>query len=197
MAGRFPRRGRMEPTDGRRLKLRRQTIAVLVLAALVTVAWAALRAGAALVVDAPRISDTIVVLAGETDHRPARAVWLAAHGYSKRVILDVPRKASIYNVSQMQIAQQYIAGLPTGSVWLVCPIDGLSTRDEAREVQLCIDGLDPGTRSVLVVTSDFHTRRALSILRRRFPGRDISVAASYDASQFGEKWWTHREWAKV
>ena len=54
-----------------------------------------------------------------------------------------------------------------------------------------------GGKSVLIVTSDFHTRRALSIFRREVPGYDYSVAAARDEPQFGVKWWTHRQWAKT
>ena len=50
---------------------------------------------------------------------------------------------------------------------------------------------------VLIVTSDFHTRRALSIFRRELRGRTFSAAASRDSTQFGARWWTHRQWAKT
>jgi uncharacterized SAM-binding protein YcdF (DUF218 family) len=47
------------------------------------------------------------------------------------------------------------------------------------------------------VTSEFHTRRALSTFRRELPRRTFSVAATYDSAQFGTHWWTHRQWAKT
>ena len=47
------------------------------------------------------------------------------------------------------------------------------------------------------MTSDFHTRRALSIFREEVPGRSFSVAAAKDETQFGTRWWTHRQWAKT
>jgi len=50
---------------------------------------------------------------------------------------------------------------------------------------------------VLLVTSDFHTRRALSVFRHEIPGYEYSVAAARDDAQFGDKWWTHRQWAKT
>jgi len=50
---------------------------------------------------------------------------------------------------------------------------------------------------VLLVTSDFHTRRALNVFRREIPEYEYSVAGSHDAAQFGERWWTHRQWAKT
>jgi uncharacterized SAM-binding protein YcdF (DUF218 family) len=50
---------------------------------------------------------------------------------------------------------------------------------------------------VLLVTSDFHTRRALSIFQKEDPDWTFSVAAAYDDTQFGANWWTHRQWAKT
>ena len=47
-------------------------------------------AGRLLVVDAPQPSDVILVLAGETDHRPARALELLDQGLGRQVVIDVP-----------------------------------------------------------------------------------------------------------
>lgn len=50
----------------------------------------AANAGKMLVVDSPQPSDVIVVLAGETDSRPARALELLDQGYARRLLIDVP-----------------------------------------------------------------------------------------------------------
>ena len=50
---------------------------------------------------------------------------------------------------------------------------------------------------MLVVTSDYHTRRALSTFRHEVPDMQISVAAATDQQQFGGSWWRHRQWAKL
>ncbi len=76
----------------------------------------AAKAGSFLVVDAPRPSDVILVLAGETDRRPERALELLAQGYGRRVVLDVPTNAKIYEFTQIQLAQKYIQDLPQSSV---------------------------------------------------------------------------------
>ena len=47
------------------------------------------------------------------------------------------------------------------------------------------------------VTSDFHTRRALSIFTSEVPSHTYSVAAAYDPREFGVQWWRRREWAKT
>jgi len=174
-------------------KRRRIVGFVVVLALLLIVA--ARNAGNFLVVDDPQRSDSILVLAGETYQRPTLALRLLDQGYGKRVILDVPADAKVYDLSQIELAQKYVHGLRQASSVTICPIQGLSTKLESRDVEKCLVS-ETGTR-ILIVTSDFHTRRALSIFRREIQGRTFSVAAAHDDAQFGTRWWTHRQWAKT
>jgi len=155
----------------------------------------AANAGSYLVVDAPRPSDAILVLAGETDQRPRRALELLAQGYGRRVVLDVANDERFYGTTLSALAENYIGNLPQASSVSICPIDGLSTKDEAKDAEKCL--LREGAKSVLIVTSDFHTRRALSIFRRELPGHQYAVAAAHQPREFGVRWWTHRQWAKT
>lgn len=152
-------------------------------------------AGKILVIDAPRPSDVIVVLAGEMNHRPAHALELLNQGLAPRVMIDVPAQVKIYDNSQVELAQRYIRGLPRAAEVSICPIVGLSTRDESHDVERCL--ADQPVRSVLIVTSDFHTHRALSIFRHEVRGKTFSIGAAHDPEQFGTDWWTHRQWAKT
>jgi hypothetical protein len=165
---------------------------VFILGGLLTVALLA-TSGRFLVVNQPRKSDVIVVLAGETDRRPARGLDLLDQGYAQRLILDVP-EAKIYQWSQTELARKYVGGLPQASAITVCPIYAHSTRDEAQDVSRCLRRLN--AHSILLVTSDYHTRRALSVFSRVLPA-DYSIAAAFDAGEFGVQWWRYREWAKV
>jgi uncharacterized SAM-binding protein YcdF (DUF218 family) len=54
-----------------------------------------------------------------------------------------------------------------------------------------------GATSAIIVTSDFHTRRALEIFRKRLPQYHWSVAASSAPANAAEKYWKHRWWAKT
>jgi hypothetical protein len=110
-------------------------------------------------------------------------------------VLDVPTTAKLYEFTQIQLAQKYVEDLPQGALVSVCPIDGLSTKDESKDAEKCI--AREGAKSVLIVTSDFHTRRALSIFRKKIPAHAYSVAAARNDEQFGARWWTHRQWAKT
>ena len=174
-------------------KRRRWPWLILVLAGITLFAF---EAGQILVVNAPQKSDLIVVLAGETDRRPALALDLLHQGYAPRILLDVPASTRIYDATLTQIAADYARKLPVASQIAICPIAGLSTRDESRDLATCLRG-EPGATRILLVTSDYHTRRALSIFRHEVRGKYFSIAAAHDDSQFGVRWWTHRQWAKI
>jgi uncharacterized SAM-binding protein YcdF (DUF218 family) len=162
---------------------------------LALIAGLAPNAGRILVVDAPQRSDVILVLAGETEHRPARALELLGQGYGPRVLIDVPATARLYGSTQVELARDYVKSLPQAASVDICPTEGLSTKDEAHDAEGCL-GQQKGS-SILIVTSDFHTRRALSIFRHEVRGKSFSVAAAHDETQFGIRWWTHRQWAKT
>lgn len=152
-------------------------------------------AGNVLVINAPERADVILVLAGETDHRPARGLQLLDQGYGRRLLIDVPAEANIYGVTEVQLAAKYAQSLPEAASVSICPIEGLSTRDESHDAEKCLN--EEHASHILIVTSDYHTRRALSIFRHELHGKTFSVAASYDSSQFGLPWWRERQWAKT
>jgi hypothetical protein len=155
----------------------------------------AARAGNYLLVDAPQRSDVILALAGETDRRPALALELLAQGYGQKVIINVPAAAQVYGSSDVGLAQKYFQSLPQAAAISVCPIAGLSTKEESKDAEKCLQR--EGARSVLIVTSDYHTRRARDIFRHEIPALEFSVAAARDDSYFGTRWWQHRQWAKT
>jgi hypothetical protein len=174
--------------------IRRKTW-IPVLIVLAGLAIFARNAGQILVIDAPEPSDVIVVLAGETDRRPAHALELLHKGLAPRVVIDVPAQTKVYDSMQIDLAKKYIQSLPNADSISICPIWGLSTRAEAHDVANCLGS--PPVQRVLIVTSDFHTRRALSIFRHELPRKSFSTGAAHDDTQFGTRWWTHRQWAKT
>jgi uncharacterized SAM-binding protein YcdF (DUF218 family) len=148
-----------------------------------------------LVVDEPEKSDAIVVLAGETNVRAARALELLRQGVAPHVFLDAETRDVIYDQQLAEIAQKYINSIGETNRVSICSIDGYSTMAEADDVRRCLQPL--GAHRVLIVTSEYHTRRALMIFRHRLPQYQFNAAAARNPAQFGEAWWTNREWAKV
>lgn len=153
------------------------------------------RAARFLVVDEPEKSDAIVVLAGETNVRPAHALELLRKGVAPLIFLNAEKRNLIYDEQLVDIAQRYANGLPEANRVAVCPIFGFSTKAETEDVSRCLQSV--GAHRVLIVTSEFHTRRSRMIFRHRLPQYHFSVAAAYNSGQFGEAWWTNREWAKT
>lgn len=172
-----------------------RTLRIFLIAVLSAVLLLSLTSGGYLVVNDPQKADVIVVLAGETNWRPARGVQLLSHGYAPRMLLDVPAAGIIYDQSMLTIAKEYVQHLPQGEAISICPIAGLSTKTEAQDVVGCLKNI--GAHRVLVVTSDYHTRRARSVFQRELRGYDISIAAAFDSETFGIPWWRHRQWAKI
>lgn len=152
------------------------------------------RAAHFLVIDNPQKSDAMVVLAGETIVRPERGLDLLRQGVAPRMFIDA-ETGRIFDSHLTDIAQKYISAQPDASAIAVCPIAGHSTLAETADVDRCLQPLD--AHRVLLVTSDYHTRRALAIFSHRLPQYQWNVAAARNPLQFGDDWWTDREWAKA
>jgi len=154
-----------------------------------------LTSGSFLTIDQPRSADAIVVLAGEAERRPARGFELLGSGFAPHLLLDVPVGPRIYHVSPLELAQKYVQSEPKSAEASVCPIYGRSTKAEAKEVARCLDPLK--AHRILLVTSEYHTRRAPSVFRHVCPQYEFSIAAAFDDREFGSKWWQRRQWAKI
>jgi len=172
-----------------------RTIWSLVVAAVLLAILLFATSGSFLVVDDPRPADLIVVLAGDTDRRPARGLELKRAGQAPELFLDVPAKAKVFNLPVVDIAQDYVNALPEHDHIHICPILGLSTKTEAHDIAQCI--ANKAAKRILIVTSDYHTRRALNTFKHELPNYEFYVAAATDPAQFGGQWWKHRQWAKM
>lgn len=171
-----------------------RTVALLLLITFLFFA-AARNAARFLVVDEPTNSDAIVVLAGETNTRPEEGLKLLNQGFGQHVFFDAEERNLIYDEQLVDIAHRYIEKRSEANRVSVCVIFGSSTFAEVRDVNRCLQSV--AAHRVLIVTSDFHTRRAGMIFRHGLPQYDIHTAAAHNEFQFGEKWWTSREWAKT
>jgi uncharacterized SAM-binding protein YcdF (DUF218 family) len=156
-------------------------------------------AGKWLVVDDPRHSDVMVVLAGDFgDIRFQGGLKLLREGYAQQLVLDAPDWIR-YGRTEFERAQTYVrdAAPDKATQVHVCSFHTDSTVGELREVAPCIRAIAPHASTALLVTSDFHTRRALSVAHHTLPQYQWSVAAIPDIQTFGTVWWRNREWAKT
>ncbi len=152
-------------------------------------------AGSFLVVNGPKPAEVILVLAGgDDDLRYWSGVKLMKEGYAHQLILDVFAKGVTFGNRDLDLAREFVNRITPGQS-TVCPLPENSTYDEARYIEPCLAAT--GARSILVVTSLYHTRRARDILQHRLPQYDFSFYAAPDPYAFGTRWWTDREWAKT
>ena len=142
-------------------------------------------AGGTLIVDRPAPADAILVLSGDYYGRMPHAIDLYKQGYAQQIIVDEDASHRFYGRTLAERRQQELAGDPSIKA-TVCPIYGATTSAESRDVARCLDSI--GVRKILIVTSDFHTRRAFSILRSRIPSIHWSVAAA-KTDYRPESWW--------
>lgn len=163
--------------------------------------YAVTHSASVLVANDPVKSDVIVVLAGaRDDSRFWRGMDLMNRGYAWRLILDVQVPVSQFGVSDSELAQAFVAKNAPGRA-IVCEASADSTFGEAVDVGRCLQPFHPS--SVLIVTSDYHTRRALTIFKKRLPQYEWHVAA-LDAplepgeawERYSDQWWKNRRWAK-
>jgi uncharacterized SAM-binding protein YcdF (DUF218 family) len=152
-------------------------------------------AGSFLVVNNPKPTDLIVVLAGgNNDLRYWNGVRLIQQGYAHHLVLDVFAKGETFGNSDLDLARAFV-NRTTPGLSTVCPCQENSTYDETRYLAYCLAG--SGAKSILVITSEYHTRRASEILQKRLPQYEFSFYAAPDPYYFGQRWWMHREWAKT
>lgn len=194
----------MTGESGRKTKRRgrRACLAALVLVALwPVVAWAA---AAALVERAGLArADALVVLSGSSAYveRSRRAAELYREGRAPRVVLTSDglrggwSEARQTNPLFVERAREELlrAGVPAESVE-VLPGAVANTHDEAVAARAYAGR--SGARSLLFVTSAYHTRRALWTLRRAFRGSGVEVGV--EAVEPGAQmpppatWWLSR-----
>lgn len=180
--------------------MKHKTAKVLIaLAIAVVIPFGVFRSGDYLVVNHPERSDVIVVLAGDhNDLRYWRGLELLREGYGQQMIVDVTNDR-VYGRFYAEYAADFVAqsaGEESPKI-RICTITNDSTVQEASNVSHCLAQVLPAPGSVLLVTNDYHTRRALSILTARLPQDHWSAAAVNDPTRFGDPWWHNRDWAKT
>jgi len=155
-------------------------------------------AGRALVEDdGPQKAACILVLGGDDyGDRIIKAAQLAQAGYAPFVVVDGP-PALIGHESDTTIQYAVQKGFPASlfrSVWLPPGVDSTST-----EVQYVANKVfRPNHISkVLLVTSNFHTRRAARFIRREVPWLQVVVVPAPDPFFKPDSWWKTRNGKKT
>jgi uncharacterized SAM-binding protein YcdF (DUF218 family) len=177
-------------------------VPVLLLAGLYVFRDAALAAiGNFLVVrDKLEPADIIFVLNGDPTVRPGHAAALLRQGMGKKVVIaraedsEGVQFGAYPNVTDTNIIMLKSLGVPDGSIVQLRPPGGVKhTKDEA-------DALlgytrEYGIHSVIIVTSDLHSRRARFIFKKVLAGSPVRVmlAPISDRKYGADNWWKQEE----
>jgi len=143
----------------------------------------------------PRKADIIVVLAGDGfGLRILKAAELVKEGYAPKALISGPD--GLYGDSECDLAIPFAvrAGYPE-SYFIHFEHHAHSTAAEARVVSKKLHEM--GVKRVMVVTSNYHTRRAGIMFHRAAPDLDIFVVSANDEFFKPDSWWRDREARKI
>ncbi|MFL6334317.1 MAG: YdcF family protein [Pyrinomonadaceae bacterium] len=175
-------------------------VGLLALVAWPVVAWASARA--LIVRDAPARADAIAVLGGSSTYveRARLAARLYAEGRAPVLLLTDDGQRGGWSVAEqrnprfVELAAEELrrAGVPPERIEVVTP-SAAGTFEEAALLRQYAEGR--GLHSVAVVTSGYHSRRALWTLRRAFAGSGVEVGVEPvepgEQSPRAAVWWLY------
>ena len=143
-------------------------------------------------------SDVILVLSGDTNkgERVTEAVKLFKKGYGKYLVLSGNKIAWDTYAADLMKKQAISLRVPEHSI--------IAIRNEAHstieEAKIILDVFkERHFKSVILVTSSYHTKRAKWIFSKVFNGSNIKISASpaNDVEYDADHWWQKRESAKI
>lgn len=147
--------------------------------------------------DGVQKADCILVPGGDTNgSRILRAAQLAVEGYAPYVLVDGP-VGFMGHESDATIRYATLHGFPATlfrAVWLP---EGMDSTGE--EMSYVVNGVLKQNRvkSVLLVTSNYHTRRAARFLRKEGPWLKVIVVPAPDLYFTPDGWWKTRNGKKA
>ena len=143
----------------------------------------------------PQRADIAVVLAGDvTGNRIIKSGELVRQGYAPKALVSGPVGMYDFAECDLEIPFAVRRGFPE-SYFLRFEHRARSTQEEAEAIIPELHRL--GAKTVLLVTSDFHTRRAGKIFRRVGPDLTFYVVAAPDSYFTPNGWWHDREGRKT
>jgi len=147
--------------------------------------------------EAPQRSDAIVVLGGDNYEadRAARAAELFKAGMAPTVVASgefLRTYASTAEYTERDLTER---GVPTENI-LKLTHRAANTLDELIVIERLAAG--KSWKKVLIVTSNYHTRRTHMLCENIFPpGIEVRVIAAPDSDYNPDDWWQHRIGVKL
>jgi uncharacterized SAM-binding protein YcdF (DUF218 family) len=150
-------------------------------------------AGGELIVEDPlEKSDAIIVLSDDNFYadRVTRAAELYRQGLAPVVVASGVRLRPYAGISELMTHDLIERGVPKEHI-LAFPQDADNTREEALALKTMV--AQKNWKSVIIVTSNYHTRRARFIFGTVFPSEvRVEIASARDADFDPNNWYEHR-----
>jgi len=139
-------------------------------------------------------AQAIVVLGGDSaaGDRLQRAATLYREGWAPRLVVSGPAVRFYLSEAELMQREALNLGVPEDKL-LVVRHAATSTLEEAQQLSKVF--AEHKLRKLIVVTSNFHTRRVRRIFRKllRERGTQVWVDAAADSRFVPERWWQERE----
>jgi uncharacterized SAM-binding protein YcdF (DUF218 family) len=138
-------------------------------------------------------ADAIIVLSDDNFYadRAARAADLYRHGMAPIVVASGRRLRPYAGIAELMEHDLIERGVPKDKIVRISH-NAENTREEAQA--LAQQALERKWRSVIVVTSNYHTRRARYIFLHVFPAQtQVRVSGAQDGDFDPQHWWQSRK----
>jgi uncharacterized SAM-binding protein YcdF (DUF218 family) len=147
--------------------------------------------------DAPEPSDVIIVLSGDNYDavRAARAAALFRAGLAPHVVATGRSLRSYASTTDLMKRDLVDHGVPASAI-----IPLTHRADDTREEAVAVSEFvaSHGWKKILLVTSNYHTRRSEYIYQRCLPpGTQLRVISAPDIEYDPQSWWRTREGLKI
>jgi uncharacterized SAM-binding protein YcdF (DUF218 family) len=147
--------------------------------------------------DRPERADAILVLGDDNfdGDRAAEAAELFREGLAPLVIASGRMLRPYAGIAELIARDLETRGVPTAAI-MRFPQQADSTREESLALRDL--AAKRGWKRVLVVTSNYHTRRARYIYRKVFPQQvSVLVVPARDSNYDPDRWWETRQGRKI
>lgn len=137
-------------------------------------------------------SDAIIILSDDNfaGDRATRAAELYRMGLAPRIVASGRMLRPYAGISELMQHDLEADGVPSSAI-VRFPHHADNTREEAEALRTLV--AQNGWRRIIVVTSNYHTRRSRYIFDRVMRSDvNVSVAAARDSEYVSDVWWEHR-----
>jgi uncharacterized SAM-binding protein YcdF (DUF218 family) len=147
--------------------------------------------------EGPVAADAIVILGDDnySGDRATRAAEILKAGWAPRIIASGRYLRPYASIAELEEHDLTDRGVPASAI-LRLAHRAQDTQEEAVAISQFISSR--GWKRIIVITSNFHTRRARYICERTFPpGTVLRVVAARDSDYDPENWWRTRLGIKI